>query len=125
MGISPRGHSSILGDRDLIFDLLSNLLDNAIKFTPEGGAISVQVASRPGAHVLAVEDTGPGIPPELRARLLERFTRGDRARNTRGSGLGLSLVAAIARLHDATIDLQQKPTGLRIAVAFPVPVEAL
>lgn len=118
------GRSSILGDRDLLFDLLSNLVDNAIKFTPEGGAVSVHVEDRPGVHVLAVEDTGPGIPAELRTRLFQRFARGDRARNTRGSGLGLSLVAAIARLHDAAIDLHQTPASFCIAVAFPVPAEA-
>lgn len=116
------GPAPVLGDRDLLFDLLGNLVDNAIKFTPEGGAIAIVLESKGpegrGSHTLAVEDTGPGIPPELRETMFRRFTRADRARQAAGSGLGLSLVAAVAGLHDADITIRQTDAAFRIAVTF-------
>ncbi|SFH15158.1 sensor histidine kinase [Methylobacterium gossipiicola] len=89
----------IEGDRSLVFEAVSNLLDNAIKFTPAGGRVTVGLARRDGAAVMSVEDTGPGIAAGERDRIFKRFYRVERARQTPGNGLGLGLVAAIAKLH--------------------------
>ena len=101
---------------------IANLLDNALKHTPAGGAI--RLAARTGLDgraEFAVSDTGPGIPPEERTRVLERFARLDNSRSTRGSGLGLSQVAATARLHDADLTLEDAKPGLRVLLRFPAP----
>src|SRR5262249_26576229 len=104
------GRVRVLGDRDLLFDAISNLLDNAIK---HGGAGDVQVTVRtdgPGATI-SVADRGPGIPRDERQHVLKRFYRIERSRSTPGSGLGLSLVAVVARLHRATIEMQDNEPG--------------
>ncbi|MFO1157031.1 MAG: HAMP domain-containing sensor histidine kinase [Rhodospirillales bacterium] len=109
----------IAAQRELLAQAVANLLDNAVKHTPCGGRIDVQVAAD-GAHVLlAVADSGPGIPPEDRERVLERFVRLEESRSTPGSGLGLSLVAAVARLHGAVLSLDDNAPGLRIELRFP------
>ena len=89
----------VVGDRDLLFEAVANLVDNAVKFTPAGGA--VEVSLRPGADgpVIRVADTGPGIDPSDRDAVTRRFYRADKSRGTQGVGLGLSLVAAIAKRH--------------------------
>ncbi len=104
--------SRVHGDRDLLFELLTNLVDNAIKFlNPQGRVwISLRVATR--GPILRVEDDGPGIPIAERTAVLRRFHRGDRSRSsTDGSGLGLSLVAAIARLHDFRLLIETRDGG--------------
>jgi signal transduction histidine kinase len=88
------------GDRDLLIEAIANLLDNAIKFTPPGGAISFEVMGRAAGPVIRISDTGPGIPPEERAAVMRRFYRIDKSRHVHGSGLGLSIVLAIIKLHD-------------------------
>ena len=98
---------STLGDADLLFEAISNLLDNAIKFTPPSGSVEVSLQREPRGPSIRVSDTGPGIAPEDFPKLLRRFQRGDRSRGTPGTGLGLSLVAAIARLHGFA--LTQRP----------------
>ena len=90
---------STRGDADLLFEAVSNLLDNAIKFTPPSGSVEVSLQQESRGPLIRVSDTGPGISPEDFPKLLRRFQRGDRSRGTPGTGLGLSLVAAIARLH--------------------------
>ena len=90
---------STRGDADLLFEAVSNLLDNAIKFTPASGSVEVSLRQEPSGPSIRVADTGVGIPPEEFPNLLRRFHRADRSRGTPGVGLGLSLVAAIARLH--------------------------
>ncbi len=102
---------AIHADRDLCAEALSNLIDNALKFTPEGGTVQVVVARRDGMCLLAVEDTGPGIPAAERERVFRRFYRAEAARATPGNGLGLGLVAAIAKLHGATIAVTEAPGG--------------
>ncbi|WP_374470969.1 sensor histidine kinase [Phenylobacterium sp.] len=108
--------TAISGDRDLVFQMISNLLDNAIKFTPAGGRVEVAVraADRPE---LVVRDTGPGVPAEQRTRVFERFYRADGA-GTAGFGLGLSLVAAAAERMGAEVRLADAAPGLDATVRF-------
>jgi two-component system, OmpR family, sensor kinase len=110
---------SLMGDPDLLKRLLDNLLDNALRHTSHGGEIRVAAAFGEDAWTVAVSDTGPGVPEEVRQRLFERFSRGDpaRGRSTGGAGLGLSICAAIARAHNGSIDLASGPlTGATFIV---------
>lgn len=108
----------ILGDRDLLFQALINLVDNAIKYSPPGSRISVAVGGDARrAHVL-VADNGPGIPAELYDQVFRRFFRVDDSRTTPGSGLGLSLVQAVVQLHHASIELADNGPGLRVTLGF-------
>ena len=100
---------TVHGDRDLLFEAVANLVDNAIKFTPEGGKVQLALVARDGESVVRVADTGPGISEEEREMVLRRFYRSDRSRNTRGVGLGLSLVAAILKLHGFRLSLTSGP----------------
>ena len=91
---------TVLADRDLVGQALSNLLDNAVKYTPEGGAISFSIARGPNNTVdMMVVDSGPGVPEEARGRVVQRFQRMDSARTQPGSGLGLALVDSVADMH--------------------------
>uniref|UniRef100_I2Q4J7 histidine kinase n=1 Tax=Desulfovibrio sp. U5L TaxID=596152 RepID=I2Q4J7_9BACT len=110
---------TVPGNRHLLSQALANLLDNAVKYTPAGGAITVTLGAPSTGPELAVADTGPGIPAEHRQVVLERFARLESSRNTPGSGLGLSLVAAAAGLHQAELRLEDNHPGLRITLAFP------
>lgn len=117
--------AQVRGHPQLLSQALANLLDNAIKYTPQGGSIALAVEpSHSGGVRLAVTDSGPGIPAADRERVLERFVRLDASRSAPGSGLGLSLVAAVARLHDSTLTLAdgrpgETPPGLRIEWTYP------
>jgi signal transduction histidine kinase len=114
------GAPAAMGDRNLLSQALANLLDNALKHTPAGGRIVLAAQTGPdGRPEITVSDTGPGIPAEARSRVLERFTRLDSSRSTKGSGLGLSLVAATARLHDAELLLEDNDPGLRVRLRLP------
>ncbi len=114
----------MVGDRDLLLQAVANLLDNALKFTPEGGTVRLEAAAVPGGLVLSVADDGPGMPDADRGRAGERFFRADAARSTPGSGLGLSLVRAVAVLHGGEVALSdthpgaERP-GLRVALRLP------
>lgn len=110
---------TVPGNRHLLSQALANLLDNAVKYTPSGGAIQVQLTNPPSGPELTVADTGPGVPAEHRDLVLERFARLESSRNTPGSGLGLSLVAAVAGLHQAVLRLDDNHPGLRVTLAFP------
>jgi signal transduction histidine kinase len=110
---------TVPGNRHLLSQALVNLLDNAVKYTPPGGRVTVSLRPTPFGPELAVADTGPGVPPEFRQTVLERFTRLESSRNTPGSGLGLSLVAAVAGLHQAELRLEDNEPGLRVVLAFP------
>jgi signal transduction histidine kinase len=122
--IKPAGTTVIEGNRSLISQALANLIDNAIKYTPQGGHIGVSTAMTPQGAELTVADTGPGIPPSQRAHVLERFVRLETSRNSPGTGLGLSLVAAVARLHGARLTLDDNRPGLRATIHFPRPALA-
>ena len=117
--IKPSGATLIEGNRSLISQALANLIDNAIKYTPPGGHVSVWPSMTPDGVDLIVADTGPGIPAAERARVVERFVRLEASRNSPGTGLGLSLVAAVARLHGASLILDDNAPGLRAIIRFP------
>jgi signal transduction histidine kinase len=102
----------------LLFEAIGNLLDNAIKFTPEGGAVSVRIKGGPRGTDLTISDTGPGIPPDESETILRRFYRTERSRHTPGNGLGLSLVAAVARLHSMVIIIDQPDTGASVSLRY-------
>ncbi len=123
---SPSG-LSLAGDRDLLLQAVANLLDNAVKFAPPGGAIrlSARVEARRGLVRVEVSDDGPGLSRGERARAGERFFRADGARHTPGSGLGLSLVRAVAALHGGDLALADaRPgtdsPGLRATLTLPL-----
>ncbi|MBC7953972.1 MAG: HAMP domain-containing histidine kinase [Rhodospirillaceae bacterium] len=110
---------SLQGDRHLMFQALANLVDNAVKYTPPGGMVSVTVAATAVGIEVAVTDSGPGIPADARDKVLDRFVRLDSTRSTPGNGLGLSLVKAVARLHGATLVLGDNAPGLLVRMVFP------
>lgn len=116
--VAPCGWAVVEGNQSLISQALANLLDNAIKYTPAGGRVRISVEDTPAGIALRVADTGPGIAPEDRARVIERFVRLEASRNSPGTGLGLSLVAAVARLHDAKLELADNGPGLRATLLF-------
>ncbi len=107
------------GDRELIQQALANLLDNAIKFSPAGGVIRLAATVQGDAVTIVVSDQGPGIPEADRARATERFFRGEAARQTPGSGLGLALVEAVAQLHGGSLRLEDAEPGLRAVLTLP------
>jgi len=112
--------TSIEGNRSLIAQALANLVDNAIKYTPAGGRVSIRTALGGEAVELSVADSGPGIPTADRARVTERFVRLEASRNSPGTGLGLSLVVAVAHFHQAALILKDnKPSGLKAVLRFP------
>jgi signal transduction histidine kinase len=116
--MAPSGAARIDGNKSLISQALANLVDNAIKYTPAGGAVRVAVENVSGGIALSVADNGPGIAAPDRARVLERFVRLEASRNSPGTGLGLSLVAAVARLHDARFELSDNAPGLKATLFF-------
>jgi signal transduction histidine kinase len=108
------------GDFDLLFGAIENLVDNALKFTPEGGAVKLAARIDGGRPLLMVTDNGPGIAPAERGAVLRTFYRGGTSeRSVPGHGLGLSLVAAIARVHDAAIEILDNEPGCRMQLRFP------
>jgi signal transduction histidine kinase len=112
--------ATCVGDRMLLAQALANLVDNAIKYTPAGGRIVVTTGvSERGGVELAVADSGPGIPAEERDKVVRRFYRLDPGRNSPGSGLGLSLVVSVAKLHGGRLDLEDNAPGLRARLVLP------
>ena len=118
---APRG-AGVFGDRDLLFEVCANLLDNAIKFAPVDGAVSIRVLPGDEGPILRVTDDGPGIPVAERDAVLQRFYRSAATANVPGTGLGLSLVAAILRLHGFGLRMESLPEGFAVDVVFG-PVE--
>ena len=108
----------IRGNHNLISQALANLVDNAIKYTPAGGTVVVALENQANGPALVVADNGPGIPAEDRARVTERFVRLESSRNSPGTGLGLSLVAAVARMHEAELIFDDNHPGLRVTLSF-------
>lgn len=118
---------TVRGNRQFIAQALANLLDNAVKYTPAGGAVMLRARRRSsGEAEISVTDTGPGVPEEDRERVIGRFVRLENSRNAPGAGLGLSLVAAVARAHGGRLELDEGPgavdgkgPGLRVALVLP------
>lgn len=111
--------ASIRGDPELLVQLFANLVENAIRHCPSGTQIGLRLLESAGAYNVHVSDSGPGIPSAERENVFRRLYRLERARSTDGSGLGLSLVAAIAELHGAKVSLADNTPGLRVEVSFP------
>jgi len=109
---------NVLGDRDLLFEAVANLVDNAIKFTPEGGRVGIELERSGNETIVRVTDTGPGISEQEREAVLRRFYRSDKIRNTPGVGLGLNLVAAIVKLHGFRLAIHPGPGG-RMEIICP------
>lgn len=107
-----------LGDRDLLAEMLANLLDNAIRHTPPGAHIEVSLANRGSQFVAGVADDGPGVPEMERERVLRRFYRLEPSMSVPGNGLGLSLVAAVAELHAMQLSVGDNAPGLRMTMTF-------
>lgn len=114
-------HLTIMGNRQLIAQATTNLLDNAVKYTPDGGQIALDAYREKNHIVIAVSDNGKGIPESERKQVLRRFVRLDSARSTPGNGLGLSLVNAVVTLHNGMIHLKDNNPGLRIELILPDP----
>jgi signal transduction histidine kinase len=108
----------IAGDRELLTQLFANLVDNAIRYAPVGGRVRVAASATRQDIFASVADNGPGIPQAYKTKVLQRFFRLESSRTTSGSGLGLSLVAAVAGLHGAELQLQDALPGLRVELRF-------
>lgn len=106
------------GDKDLLFQAIANVIDNAIKFSPNNSTVSVVVNNDQNGTVLEISDQGVGIESQDRERVFDRFYRGEQSRTTAGNGLGLSLVKAICDLHHITIMLDDNVPGLRVSFIF-------
>jgi signal transduction histidine kinase len=117
LSAGERRRVTVEADPKLLFEAVSNLVDNAIKFTGEGGAVEVRLGHDPARPEIIVQDNGPGIPAGERTAVLQRFYRGERHRLTSGSGLGLSIVTAIMRLHGFELVLRDAHPGLEAVIA--------
>ncbi|MDX1590126.1 MAG: HAMP domain-containing sensor histidine kinase [Oleiphilaceae bacterium] len=122
------GQVVIDGDRDLLFQAVSNLIDNAIKYTPEEGRISVRVGRNQERALIEVADSGDGIPDSEKEKVFQRFYRVGKSRSQPGNGLGLSLVGAVVEMHKGLIELEdrhpgEQPPGLRVRLSLPVVAE--
>jgi signal transduction histidine kinase len=121
IGLDYRGGevAELRGSRQLLAQAIVNLLENALKYVPAGGHVTVEVTTSREHIALVVADDGPGIPEHERERILQPFVRLERDRKQPGSGLGLSLVAAVMRLHDGTLALENNDPGLRVKCLLP------
>ncbi len=109
---------SVQGEKNLLGQLVANLIENALRHTDEAAQISVAIVQTPNEIILSVTDDGPGIPKSEFDRVTQRLYRLDRSRNTPGNGLGLSLVDGVARLHGAKMELNDADPGLRVIIKF-------
>ena len=108
-----------IGDKDLLFQAFTNLLDNAVKYTPQGGNITIALMPHGQGGKVTLTDNGPGIPDPHKLSVFQRFYRIDPSRTEAGSGLGLSLVSAIVKLHQGSIILTDaQPIGLTVTVTL-------
>ncbi|HEV2673845.1 MAG TPA: ATP-binding protein [Aliidongia sp.] len=114
----------VRGDRHMLSRAVANLVENALKYTPTGGTVRISVTTDGTMARLAVADDGPGIPPDERERVFDRFYRLEASRTTEGNGLGLSLARAVVRLHGGTITLGGNGPGLVATVSLPLAATA-
>src|SRR3954452_6395139 len=113
---SAKGTAETAGDPSLLFEALSNLVDNAIKYSPSDSRVTLRVFDTRDRIGLEVSDTGPGIPQREREAVLRRFHRVEKSRSAPGNGLGLSLVAAVAKLHDLHLAIEDASPGCRVVL---------
>lgn len=118
LSVGTPGKLCVHGDRDLLLEAVANLVDNAIKFTPENGGVKLELLRGEGEAILRVTDTGPGISDQEHEAVLRRFYRSDKIRNTPGVGLGLNLVSAIVKLHGFRLIIHSGPGG-RVEIICP------
>jgi signal transduction histidine kinase len=117
--VSSASNATAHCDRDLFFEAVANLVDNAVKFTPAGGSIDIGVVRGENENIIRISDSGPGIAEDERDAVMRRFYRSDKSRNTQGSGLGLSLVSAIVKLHGFRLTLNTG-AGCVAEIACPI-----
>ncbi len=115
----PGERLAILGDRSRLQRAVANILDNAIKYTPDHGEVTLVLSKRPNGTVISVRDTGIGIPKNDLPRIFDRFFRCDRSRSTQGSGLGLALARSIIHAHGGTIEVESSPRGSSFTISLP------
>lgn len=108
----------VVGDKNLLGQVLANLVENAMRHTPEGSKITVTLAQNAGRAIVEIADNGPGIPAAEREKVVRRLYRLDRSRNTPGNGLGLSLVEGVVKLHGGHLSLLDNSPGLRVRIEF-------
>jgi signal transduction histidine kinase len=118
--VASSGNATAYCDRDLLFEAVANLVDNAVKFTPAGGRIDLSLIRGETEDIIRVSDTGQGIGEDERDVVMRRFYRSDKSRNTRGAGLGLSLVSAIVKLHGFRLTLNTG-AGCVAEISCPAP----
>ena len=111
-------NSHVMADRDLLFQLFANLLDNAVKYSPNASEVTLSLDQQDGKSMITIADHGMGIPKEDRDKVFERFYRSDQSRNTQGCGLGLSLVKAILDQHGGNISLSDNQPGLNVTITL-------
>ena len=125
LAVNVQSGPQLTGNEQLVVQAVANLIENAIKYSGKpgnagsGAAISIDLAELPDAIEIAVADNGPGIAPEDRRRVLQRFVRLEKSRTEPGTGLGLSLVQAVARLHGGAVRLEDNHPGLRVVLTLP------
>jgi signal transduction histidine kinase len=107
--VAAEGDATAYCDRDLLFEAVANLVDNAVKFTPAHGYVDVSLVRGENENIIRVSDTGPGIREDERDAVMRRFYRSDKSRNTQGAGLGLNLISAIVKLHGFRLTLNTGP----------------
>ena len=120
LGVSSEPDRQVMGHRQLLAQAVANLIDNALKFTPAGGSVQLAAHADGARLVLTVADTGPGIPADERGRAIEPFVRLNETPSRDGSGLGLSLAAAVARLHGGSLRLEDNQPGLLVTMDLPL-----
>jgi signal transduction histidine kinase len=125
LAVNVEAGPQLIGNRQLVVQAVANLIENAIKYSGKpgnagsGAAISIDQHDSADAIEIAVADNGPGIAPEDRERVLKRFVRLEKSRTEPGTGLGLSLVQAVARLHGGSVRLEDNRPGLRVVLVLP------
>ena len=120
--LDAEGTPSVIGDASGLTALARNLVDNAVRYAPARGQVHVRVAVDGGSALLVVDDNGPGIPPDDRERVFDRFVRREGGQAQTGSGLGLAIVRQVALRQRATLKLEDSPLGgLRVSVRWPAP----
>ena len=118
--VDPKGSYLVYGDAELLTQMYANLIENAIRHCPPGALIRLRIDTQHEQIITVVQDDGPGIPPDEHERVFQRLYRLEKSRTSPGTGLGLSLVKAIADLHSCHVELTNARPGLRIRVTFPV-----